>query len=180
LSETYLPINGGLDLLGIMDYLNTVNQQLEQAITVSRREFLPLTIQVLQKMSHPVKIDQGHRLGSRPLLQSQELCFDLLDLAMVAFLHIRVRGTQIVFEVGQAALELGFLTFSPDLFIVGNQCSILYFIQNCRGMRAQVKALEKLLRQRLINNPMVDVQADGTGAIMVVAIASPFSLRAMT
>jgi hypothetical protein len=47
-------------------------------------------------------------------------------------------------------------------------------------MRAQVKALEKLLRQRLINNPMVDVQADRTGAIMVVAVASPFSLGAMT
>jgi hypothetical protein len=57
LSETYLPINGGLDLLGIMDYLNTVNQQLEQAITESRREFLPFTFQIFQKMSHPVKID---------------------------------------------------------------------------------------------------------------------------
>ena len=163
-----------------MDYLNTVNQQLEQAITESRREFLPLTIQILQKMSHPVKVHQCYRLGSRPLLQSQKLCFDLLDLPMVAFLHIRVRGTQIVFEIRQTALELGFLAFSPDMFIVGNQCSILYFIQNFRGMGAQVKTLKKLLRQRLINNPMVDVQADGTGAIMVVTIASPFSLRAMT
>jgi len=105
LFETYLPINGGLDLLGIMGYLHTINQQFKQAITEPRREFLPFTIQVLQKMSHPVKVNQGYRLGSRSLLHSQKLCLDLLDLAMVALLHIRVRGTQIVFEVDRRLLS---------------------------------------------------------------------------
>jgi hypothetical protein len=45
-------------------------------------------------------------------------------------------------------------------------------------MRAHIKALEKLLRQRLINNPVVNVQTDGTGAVMIVTMSNMFDLDA--